>query len=158
MRKSVALGLIVCAVAYSYWNYRTLPSESIPTSGGEVGHAEEISSQFDNLYSSVEEAYEKRLSDVQVIGVGRVVKLLPDDNKGSRHQKFILKLSSGITVLVAHNIDLAKRLNLLKVNDTLEFFGEYEWNDRGGVVHWTHHDPSARHIDGWLKHDGVVYK
>ena len=35
---------------------------------------------------------------------------LPDDNKGTRHQRFILKLSSGQTLLVAHNIDLADKI------------------------------------------------
>jgi len=158
MKKSLTLGLLICAIAYSYWEYSTGPSVSAAISGDEKAYSEERPPAPNKRYPPVEDVYEQRLSDVQVAGVGRVVKLLPDDNQGSRHQKFIVKLGSGITVLVAHNIDLAKRLNSLDVNDTLEFFGEYEWNDRGGVVHWTHHDPSGRHIDGWLKHRGVIYK
>jgi len=70
----------------------------------------------------IQAAYENRQSDVQVEGAGRVVKVLPDDNEGSRHQKFILELASG------------------------------------GVVHWTHHDPQGRHVDGWLKHDGKTFQ
>lgn len=99
-------------------------------------------------------AIEAKQGDTQVYGKGLVVAVLADDTKGSQHQKFILKLSSGDTILVAHNIDLAPRLNNLKKGDVVEFYGEYEWNDKGGVVHWTHKDPGKRHIDGWLKANG----
>lgn len=103
-------------------------------------------------------AYEKQQSDVQVEGAGRVVKVLPDDNEGSRHQKFILELASGQTILIAHNIDLAPRIPDLREGESVSFYGEYEWNERGGVVHWTHHDPQGRHVGGWLKHQGKLYQ
>ena len=106
----------------------------------------------------IQAAYENRQSDVQVEGAGRVVKVLPDDNEGSRHQKFILELGSGQTILIAHNIDLAPRIPGLREGDSVAFYGEYEWNDKGGVVHWTHHDPQGRHADGWLKHQGKRYQ
>ena len=108
--------------------------------------------------SSVSSAYQARTSNVQVRSIGTVIKILADDNKGSRHQKFIVKLASGQTVLIAHNIDLARRINSINIGDSIEFYGEYEWNAKGGVVHWTHHDPAGRHKDGWLKHNGVLYK
>lgn len=97
-------------------------------------------------------------SNRQVQGEGVVIKLLADDNEGRRHQKFILKLASGQTLLVAHDIDLAPRVSPLAVGDTVAFNGEYEWNERGGVVHWTHHDPRSRHQDGWLKAAGRTYQ
>ena len=103
-------------------------------------------------------AFENRQSDIQVEGSGRVIKILADDTNGSKHQRFILRLSSGQTLLVAHNIDLAPRISGLSEGDTVRFYGEYEWNSKGGVVHWTHHDPRGRHIDGWLKHNGATYQ
>ncbi|GAA6205700.1 DUF3465 domain-containing protein [Thalassotalea sp. SU-HH00458] len=108
--------------------------------------------------ASIKSAYENHQSDVQVKGSGIVVRILNDDNKGSRHQKFILKLSSGQTVLITHNIDLAPRINSISKGDQVQFYGEYEWNKKGGVVHWTHHDPKGRHVGGWLKHNGSTYQ
>lgn len=103
-------------------------------------------------------AFNNQQSDIQVGGVGTVVRTLSDDMEGSRHQRFILKLSSGQTVLVAHNIDLAPRINSLRAGDGIEFYGEYEWNSKGGVLHWTHHDPRGNHEGGWLKHNGSTYQ
>ncbi len=102
--------------------------------------------------------FEQRKSDVQVRGQGVVVKVLSDDLKGSRHQRFILELGTGRTVLIAHNIDLAPRINGLREGDQVEFHGEYEWNEQGGVVHWTHHDPRGSHQGGWLRHNGDTYQ
>ena len=104
------------------------------------------------------QAYQNRQSDVQLEGRGRVIRLLADDNKGSRHQRFLLALPSGQTLLIAHNIDLAPRIDGLKVGDTVAFYGEYEWNKKGGVVHWTHHDPRGRPPGGGLKHHGRFYQ
>ena len=103
-------------------------------------------------------AYQDRQSDVQLGGEGKVIHILPDDKQGSRHQKFILKLVSGHTLLISHNIDVAPRINSLRQGDTVEFYGEYEWSSKGGVVHWTHHDPGGRHENGWLKHKDATYQ
>ena len=106
----------------------------------------------------LQQALNNRQSDLQVQGEGVVIKTLPDDVKGSRHQRFILRLSGGQTLLIAHNIDLAPRIRRLSAGDNVAFYGEYEWNEKGGVLHWTHHDPSGRHIGGWLKHEGKTYQ
>ena len=120
-------------------------------------------SQTDGPVSSstrteVEQAYSNKRQAVQVTGVGTVVKLLPDDLDGSKHQKFIVQTGKNLTILIAHNIDLAPKITSLQQGDSIWFFGEYEYNPKGGVVHWTHHDPGKRHPDGWLKHDGKLYQ
>ena len=110
------------------------------------------------LNSAVLGAYKNRQSDIQVRGQGTVSRILPDDIDGSRHQRVILQVQDGLSLLIAHNIDLAPRVTGLNEGDMVEFFGEYEWNPKGGVIHWTHHDPNGRHIDGWLKHRGQTYQ
>ena len=102
--------------------------------------------------------FDNKISEIQVGGSGKVIKILPDDNQGSRHQRFILKLDSNQTLLIAHNIDIAPKIKNLKVGDHVNFYGEYEWNSKGGVIHWTHHDPNGRHEGGWLNHGGKLYQ
>jgi Protein of unknown function (DUF3465) len=97
-------------------------------------------------------------SHVEVCGRGVVARVLRDDLQGSRHQRFIVRVPSGQTILVAYNIDIAPRIEGLRTGASLEFAGEYEWNGQGGVVHWTHHDPGGRHAAGWLKYEGRTYQ
>lgn len=103
-------------------------------------------------------AFEHRQGNLQIEGQGTVSRILPDDRDGSRHQRFILKLDSGQKLLVAHNIDLAPKVAGLKTGDRIAFKGEYEWNAKGGVIHWTHHDPAGRHVSGWIRHEGRMYQ
>jgi hypothetical protein len=107
--------------------------------------------------TTLEQAYSRQLSNVVLQVEGKVDRILDDDNDGSRHQRFIIKASSGTTVLVAHNIDLAERVPLER-GDQVMIRGEYEWNDRGGVLHWTHHDPQGRRPGGWIRHRGREYR
>lgn len=106
----------------------------------------------------ITDSFKSKRSDVQVKGCGTVVAVLADDNKGSRHQKFIVQVAEHHTVLIAHNIDLAPRVAGLSKGDTVHFYGEYEYTDKGGVIHWTHHDPAARHQGGWVEFDGKRYQ
>ena len=117
-----------------------------------------LSLNFAYANPQIEKAYHDKQSNIQVEGSGKVIRILSDDNNGSRHQRFLLKLPSKLTLLVAHNIDLSKKIDNLKEGDEVEFYGEYEWNNKGGVLHWTHHDPKKKHKDGWLKHKSIIYK
>jgi hypothetical protein len=105
-----------------------------------------------------EQTIQQYTSNQQLEITGKVITLLSDDNKGRRHQRFIIELESGLTILVAHNIDLAPKIDSLVVGDTVSLYGEYEWNDKGGVMHWTHHDPANNHPNGWIKHQGKTYQ
>ena len=106
----------------------------------------------------IKRLFDEQKSDVQVTGTGTVTKILSDDNEGSRHQRFILELASGQTLLVAHNVEVAPRLDGLSVGDTVEFKGEYYYNAEGGGIHWTHIDPDGVHADGYLKWNGKIYQ
>jgi hypothetical protein len=108
--------------------------------------------------TSITRAFEQQQSDIPVQGTGKVVKQLADDNNGSRHQRILLTMPDGLSILIAHNIDLAPRVDNIQAGDNVEFKGEYAWNAKGGVVHWTHHDPNGRHSGGWLKHQNRIYQ
>ena len=107
---------------------------------------------------TITDDFSAQQSGALVTGAGEVSSILGDDSIGDRHQRFILRLSSGQTVLIAHNIDIAPRIEGLNVGDTVSFHGEFEWNDKGGVVHWTHRDPQGSHESGWLKYAGRTYQ
>lgn len=143
--KKLVLIVVVLLAAYVYNQQEN--AGSLPSTGEAVADAQQIKAAFDN-----------QQSDVQVAGTGEVTRLLSDDNEGSRHQRFIVTLPTGQTVLVSHNIDLAPRIDALRQGDQVSFYGEYEWNPQGGVVHWTHHDPAGRHPGGWIEHEGRRYE
>ena len=133
-RKLLRFGLLVLA-ALIYASLQWQAESEPPQAGGAT---------------SVERAYAEQRSGVMLQFEGDVGRVLSDDNQGSRHQRFIVELTSGHTMLVAHNIDLAERVPL-RSGDRVVVFGEYEWNDRGGVVHWTHHDPRGHRPGGWIR-------
>lgn len=101
--------------------------------------------------------YDKNDTGQWVEASGFVKRLLSDDNEGSRHQRMILDMRNGQTLLIAHNLDLAKRVPL-GLGDRIRFRGMYEWNDLGGLIHWTHHDPLGIEDGGYIKFRTRVYQ
>jgi hypothetical protein len=148
--------LIAALAAAAYFAFA--PDGSTPVSDQPASSRTVAPEAHDSSEAVLENAFANRLSKLQVAGTGTVLKLLPDDSDGTRHQRFVVRLASGQTVLVAHNIDLAQRIDALRAGDTVAFYGEYEWNPKGGVIHWTHHDPQGRHPAGWIRHDGLTYQ
>lgn len=158
-KKNLSIGGVIILLIAAYFGLdlsghkqNQSPSSVMP----EAQHTE--TTLANNGADTIKAAYEQRQSNVQVQGSGRVKAILRDDNDGSRHQKFNLVLKNGISILVAHNIDLAPKILNLKKGDVVDFYGEYEYNPKGGVLHWTHRDPQNRHESGWLKHDGQIYQ
>lgn len=150
--RKVVLALVALALAVGYgWDRLSgpVPGTAPVPAAGEASAGDGA--------AALAEAYRERRSDLWVEAEGTVRRTLPDDREGSGHQRFIVELAGGQTVLVSHNIDLAPRLPV-EPGDPVRFRGEYEWNDLGGVVHWTHHDPDGRHLGGWLRHEGRTYR
>lgn len=152
--KRTGIAIAVAVLAFAAWWLESYDNK--PTHSESVDSA--IHARDDLTPGAIERAFERRQSNIVVTQQGRIAKLLSDDREGSRHQRFIVQLPSGITVLVAHNIDLAPRVSGLKVGQAIIFRGEYEWNKKGGVIHWTHHDPRGSHPGGWLEYEGKRYQ
>lgn len=153
MNKFLLIAALAVAAYFSLVPAPGMPDR--PEAAARAGVSAHVATSND---AAIDNAYARRLGNLQVEGQGTVVRTLEDDNSGSRHQRFIVRLDSGLKLLVAHNIDLAPRVDALREGDAIAFAGEYAWNPKGGVIHWTHHDPHGHHPDGWLKHDGRTYQ
>jgi len=143
MKRISTVIFLIIAVYVAYTQHDLAPQIDAPAAHSESSLARSISEQK---------------SGTQVEGSGTVISVLSDDNDGSRHQRFILRLDSGATLLIAHNIDVAPRIESLGKGDIVEFYGVYESNAKGGLVHWTHRDTRGNHVAGWLKHEGRTYQ
>lgn len=86
-----------------------------------------------------------------VTGEGVVVRVLKDDLRPPCHQRFLLEDSRGNTLLIVNNIDDWPRLKGIAPGVAVAFKGEFIDNEKGGLVHWTHPDPTGRKSGGWLK-------
>jgi hypothetical protein len=109
----------------------------------------------------IPDLFRHQQSDQVVQAAGTIVKVLPDDidtSDGSeQHQKFLVELldSRRTTIKICHNLKFGRAP--AKEGQVVSFRGEYEYNDKGGSVHWTHHDPMQIHPDGWIEIDGQRY-
>ena len=161
MRRLLALLLTVAAAGYvndhSFGSADQAPRQ-IGTGAASAGNPRGDTGRADPEPSAVERAFAEHRSNVQLTVSGIVSKVLRDDTQGARHQRFIMRLPSGHTLMVSHNIDLAERVADLQIDTEIAVSGEYEWNEQGGVMHWTHHDPGGRHPPGWIKYRERIYQ
>jgi hypothetical protein len=100
--KKIIIIIVICFGAYTVVSqYSGTPSiRSIKSFVPFIKH------ELSTSDKAIKNAFDNKFSDLQIGGSGQVIKILPDDNKDKRHQRFILKLGSGQTLLIAHNIDL----------------------------------------------------
>jgi len=102
-------------------------------------------------------AQSNRLIKVEVTVTAPVKKMLPEDDVGLPHEKFLIVLSNGSTVLIAHDIKYAPVVPV-HPGDMVRIHGEYIWNAKGGLIHWTHRSDSPRHESGWIEFNGQRYE
>ena len=108
---------------------------------------------------TVLEAFQQKRSRIFLETRGEVIRVLTDDLKGVRHQRFLIRTDCGVTLLISHSIDLAERVPV-REGTRVQLRGEYIWNTQGGLMHWTHHDPKRLHEGGWIKltESGKAYR
>jgi hypothetical protein len=143
LTRVVPLLVVVGLVALQLWHKPTAPGTP--------------SADASNVNAALVAAARAHESGVEVEAHGVVSRLLPEDTRGSRHQRFLVRIGEGLTVLVAHNRDLAPSIPI-QPGDSVVLQGEYIWNERGGMIHWTHHDPARRHQPGWIEYHGHRYE
>jgi Protein of unknown function (DUF3465) len=163
MRRALAFAVVLLCGYLVFTRTRATPHSAaapVPSSPAETTPAASGPAAASPLVddASIANAIATHAREVRVDASGVVSRILPDDREGERHQRIIVRLPSGTTVLIAHNIDIAPRIEGLRTGAPIAFEGEYVWNPQGGVVHWTHHDPSGRHKTGFVKYDGHLYE
>ena len=109
--------------------------------------------------ASVERDYADHRSLVEVTADGVVTSVLADEGGPSgMHQRFIIRLAGASqTVLVDNNVTIGQRAPVAAGDDVI-VHGEYVWNDQGGLIHFTHHDPAPAHEGGWIELHGTRYQ
>ncbi len=109
----------------------------------------------------VYDAFLSQRSHFEVTASGKVARLLGTRaGRVGRHEGFLVRLEGpaghGLTVKVEDNVDLTGPIPLAAGDDVV-IHGEYIFDRRGGIVHWTHHDPRGRHEPGFVEVHGHRY-
>ncbi|MCF8998981.1 DUF3465 domain-containing protein [Acinetobacter nectaris] len=158
MNKNKNIIIFIVAILIGVFAYKSFQKTHQPQPKTNIVYQQPQNKQNVSENQTIQQAYKNHQSNVIVEGEGVVKKVLRTDNEGVRHQKLILDVGNKLTILVAHNIDLASEIPKLAAGETVKFKGEYEYNEKGGVLHWTHKDPRQKHEDGWLNVAGTIYQ
>jgi hypothetical protein len=78
-------------------------------------------------------------------------------NTHAMHEAFDVRSDDGHSVEIVDNVKLAPRVPV-SVGDHIDVRGELVPDaSHGPLVHWTHHDPSNEHQDGYIDFAGRRY-
>ena len=150
------IGILLIILAVAYQLHESKQSKNLPPASTHSQKQTQSPSQ-QAVLDKIRQARNDTNARFWLTLDATVVKKLKDDRKGDQHQKFLIKVADDITLLVAHNIDIADYVPL-SVGDKIRIKGRYEWNHRGGVIHWTHYDQRNHRERGWIYYNGKYYK
>ena len=69
-------------------------------------------------------------------------------SESGEHEGFLVQTTgSNAPLKIEDNVNITGFIPLRR-GDAIELQGQYECND--GVIHWTHRDPSGRHVAGYV--------
>lgn len=79
-------------------------------------------------------------------------------SRSGMHEHFFVRSDDGVYVGIADNVSIADPCPVAP-GDRVEVKGEFtpSYADGSPLVHWTHHDPSRRHADGFIEFGGRRY-
>lgn len=105
-------------------------------------------------------AYAGHLTDGEVIANG-VVREVLGMRRGPNgdHEGFLLQLDGDCDLLlrVETNTDITGQIPI-SGGQRVTVKGVYVFNAMGGLIHWTHHDPAGRHVNGYVKIGDRLYQ
>jgi hypothetical protein len=111
--------------------------------------------------AAVYQSWAQQRSKVEVTASGSVAKVLGTRRGPSGvHTGFLLHLRGsegrGLTVRVEDNVDLTGPIPI-RAGDDVEVRGEYIYDPRGGLIHYTHRDPRGRRAGGYVRIGNRMY-
>ncbi len=105
--------------------------------------------------AAVFDAWRAQRSHIEVTARGVIARDLGTRaGVSAAHEGFLLHLAGasgrGLTVRVEANVDFTGPMPIA-AGESVIVRGEYEFDARGGVIHWTHRDPRGRHPGGYIE-------
>ncbi|MGH7728205.1 MAG: DUF3465 domain-containing protein [Vulcanimicrobiaceae bacterium] len=116
----------------------------------------------DSGNGAIYRAWRSGRSHFEATADGAVARILGTrEGPSGRHEGFLVHLTGsaggGLTVRVEDNVDLTGPIPL-QDGEPVEVRGEYIYDSRGGLLHWTHRDPAGRHAAGYVRVDGRYFQ
>lgn len=111
--------------------------------------------------AAVYDAWQNGRSRLEVTATGKITRLFGiRAGPSGLHEGFLVRLSGaaghGLTVRVEDNVDITGLIPL-SAGENVEVRGEYIYDESGGLIHFTHHDPRGRHAGGYVRVRDKVY-